>query len=145
MSKIIETKRVIGFEEAYSISSDGIIYRGGVIASPSLWKGGYLMMTMQLNGKIKRKYVHRLVAEHFIPNLLNLPQVNHKDGDKSNNHVNNLEWCTAAHNERHKSKLEQCDVNYIKNSNKTGVELSHIFEVSAACISLIKNNKRWSN
>lgn len=49
----------------------------------------------------KPKFIHRLVAEAFLPNIKNLPQVNHKDADKANNNVNNLEWCDNRHNIRH--------------------------------------------
>lgn len=63
--------------------------------------GGYLGFIMVLNGKHKRMLVHRCIALTFIPNPENKPQVNHKDGNKLNNHVSNLEWCTASENSQH--------------------------------------------
>ena len=63
---------------------------------------GYLYAMVQLaNGKQKNCRVNRLVAQHFIPNPDNLPEVNHIDGNKENNHVSNLEWCTRSHNVKH--------------------------------------------
>lgn len=59
---------------------------------------GYLSVKLYKNGKMKNEYVHRLVALTFIPNPNGLPQVNHKDEDKQNNHVDNLEWCDARYN-----------------------------------------------
>lgn len=62
---------------------------------------GYMRVQL-CNGKRKpRFFVHRLVAELFIQNPLNLPQVNHKDGNKKNNHVDNLEWISASDNRKH--------------------------------------------
>jgi len=62
---------------------------------------GYMRVQL-CNGSLKpRFFVHRIVAELFIPNPLNLPQVNHKDGDKKNNHVSNLEWVSASDNRKH--------------------------------------------
>lgn len=61
-------------------------------------KKGYLFVVLRFNGRYKRYSVHRLVATAFIPNPDNLPQVNHKDEDKSNNRVDNLEWCTNHYN-----------------------------------------------
>lgn len=58
----------------------------------------YLCVTLYKDGKKRTKAIHRLVAETFIPNPFNLTQVNHKDEDKSNNSVSNLEWCTCKYN-----------------------------------------------
>ena len=65
------------------------------------YKGVYYSITINDKGKTRKKLVHRLVAEAFIPNLLNKPCINHKDGNKLNNNVNNLEWCTIQENTKH--------------------------------------------
>ena len=62
---------------------------------------GYQHVTLQINGKPKRFRVHRLVAEAFIPNPENKPYVNHIDGNRQNNNINNLEWVTPAENTQH--------------------------------------------
>lgn len=80
------------------IDKYGVVYdENGNRLKQSLEPSGYL--AMNIDGK--HKYVHRLVAEAFIPNPDNKPFVNHKDGNKQNNHVDNLEWCTQAENIRH--------------------------------------------
>jgi hypothetical protein len=65
---------------------------------------GYLFVTLCKNNKCKREYVHRLVALTFIPNPESLPQINHKDEDKQNNFVGNLEWCDCAYNNNYGTK-----------------------------------------
>lgn len=62
---------------------------------------GYFQVGLSVKNKRKNIYVHRLVAKAFIPNPYNKPDVNHKDGNKKNNHVNNLEWVTHSENIRH--------------------------------------------
>ena len=68
---------------------------------------GYLGVTLYKNGKPKTFTVHRLVARMFIPNPNNYPQVNHKDENKSNNDVKNLEWCTNEYNHNYGTRNER--------------------------------------
>lgn len=68
---------------------------------------GYLRVALYKNRKYKFFLVHRLVAEAFIPNLLGEPQVNHIDEDKTNNHVENLEWCSASYNNNYGTRIKR--------------------------------------
>lgn len=74
------------------------------ILKPHKDKNGYLIISLYINKKFQTFKLHRLVAQAFIPNPDNLPQVNHKDGNKLNNCVNNLEWCTCRENINHAVK-----------------------------------------
>lgn len=72
----------------------------------------YYRVTLKRNSKEKtshREYIHRLVAMLFIPNPDNKPEVNHKDGNKFNNKVANLEWCDGLHNKRHAIRIGLID------------------------------------
>lgn len=70
-----------------------------------LGNSGYLQVCFHINDKYINKLVHRLVAETFILNPDNLPQVNHKDNDRTNNNVDNLEFCTASYNAKYRNKF----------------------------------------
>ena len=109
-------KDIQGYEGLYQISNLGrikslermIITSNNItkkisekILKPCLRKNGYYSIVLQKNNKSKYYTIHRLVAKEFIPNPNNLPQVNHKDGNKLNNNINNLEWCTNSDNTQH--------------------------------------------
>jgi len=76
----------------------------GHVLNPFVSNSGYVRMNFRVNGKRVNKSVHRLVAQTFIENPNNLPQVNHKDCDRANNNVENLEWCTASYNSQYREK-----------------------------------------
>jgi len=67
-------------------------------------KDGYLYVQFSMNGKMVHRFVHRIVASCFLPNPDNLPQVNHKDCDRVNNNVKNLEWCDGYYNQRYREE-----------------------------------------
>lgn len=94
-----------GYEGLYQVSNLGRIKsfisqrnKKEKILHPSNDKDGYLFIGLYKNGNQKPKRVHRIVAGNFIPNTNNKPQVNHINGDKKDNRVENLEWCTCKEN-----------------------------------------------
>lgn len=105
-------KPVIGWEEFYEVSNLGRVKGLNRLSSSgkrlqskirkSVYnKKGYLILGLSKNGINKMQITHRLVAKAFIPNPNNLPQINHKDGDKTNNKPENLEWVTSLENIKH--------------------------------------------
>ena len=127
-----------GYEGLYEVSSYGRVrsldrfivdslghrrfYKGKVL-SPIKDKYGYLSVKLQKGNKHN---IHRIVAQVFIENIDNLPQVNHKDENKSNNRVDNLEWCDQAYNNLYGTRLERLINTKIKNGyvNEENVGLS---------------------
>ena len=96
----------LGYEFAeykgYYVTKCGKVFnRYGRELKPSLNKGGYKFLSLSHQGKPKTTMLHRMLAECFIPNPHNYPQINHRDGNKVNNELSNLEWCTPSYNVQH--------------------------------------------
>lgn len=92
-----------GYEGFYQISNYGNIksLRNNKLLIQTNHKGGYKLVSVSVDGMHRELTVHRLVAQAFIPNPNNYRDVNHKDGNKANNHVDNLEWVTHSDNIKH--------------------------------------------
>ena len=80
------------------------------IIKHDIGKFGYHRVTLRFNNKDQKYLVHRLVAEAFVENPYNLPQVNHKDEDKGNNNAENLEWCTEKYNSNYGNRTHLSSV-----------------------------------
>lgn len=102
-------KDIPGYEGFYQVSNLGKIKslpRNGTILTERILKENlsarkYYFVLLSKNNNVKAKQIHRLVAETFIPNTNNYPIINHKNGNKLDNRVENLEWCTYSRNNKH--------------------------------------------
>lgn len=97
-------KDIVGYEGFYQVSNLGRVRSLKCIKRTIFNNSGYEIVNLKVKRKQKNKLVHRLVAETFIPNPFNKEQVNHKDGNKKNNSVDNLEWCSRHENMVHAYK-----------------------------------------
>lgn len=142
----------------YEITVDGeVINRhNGRKVKPQPNGKGYLRVSI---GK-RLMFVHRLVAEKYVPNPECKPQVNHKDGDKTNNKANNLEWVTNSENREHAvanglqihgnkcpwSKLDTEKVQFIKSHPEiSNEEFAKLFDVTRSTISSVRKRKSWKD
>ena len=102
-------KDIKNYEGLYKVNENGDILsvKYNKIIRKDITNSGYYSVKLFKDGKGHHKNVHRIVAEAFIDNEKGLPEVNHKDENKLNNSVSNLEWCTRIYNERYKSKKER--------------------------------------
>lgn len=116
-------------------------------------KAGYRFVVLTYKHKKYYPNVHRLVAKAFVSNPNNFPEVNHKDGNKLNNHHLNLEWCTTQDNQIHARDTNLCTysmnmekANELRELYKQGCtvkELCDIFGIKKTQVGYIINNKRW--
>lgn len=97
-------KPIKGYEGLYDVSNYGRVRKGTTVLKPTKDKlTGYMKINLRKDNTVKYKTVHRLVAEAFLQNDDALPCVNHKDECKTNNMVDNLEWCTYKYNSNYKA------------------------------------------
>lgn len=129
-------------------------------------ESGYSVFATKIGGRSGKCFcfrVHKLVAETYIPNPYNKPEVNHIDGNKLNNHVSNLEWVTHRENMGHayttglidlnnrrginhkRSKLSECEIKEIRDSKETSRVLSKKYGVDHTTISKIKRRASYKN
>ncbi len=133
----------------------------GKILSKWINGRGYANTVLWKDGTQKTFRIHRLVCIMFLENPLDKEQVNHKDGNKLNNCVDNLEWCTNLENIRHayktglktgnlgtingSSKLTEEEVISIRNSSKSSETLAYLYKVNTSTITRIKSRKLWKH
>lgn len=173
-TKTEEWKPIMGYDELYEVSNFGRVKRSKKsymvtlkrsinlkerILKGEIDKDGYHIVVLRKNNTPKKKKVHRLVAQAFVPNLENKPQVNHIDSIRNNNISTNLEWTYPLENSLHmknlnrqakgskigNSKLRKNDILYIRKSVLSVKELSIIFLVHESCIRKILNKETWKH
>lgn len=146
-----EVRPVDGFPDYY-ITNDGAVYSKKFNKTrklkPSIVAYGYYGVILCQNGKTYSKRVHRLVAEAFIPKVKKKSQVNHKNGNKLDNSIENLEWCTPKENIHHafnelsrrggNCKLSDTQAIAVKSSHAQGIKIKDLAKQYGLCRKIIK-------
>lgn len=167
--KVIEWKPIKDFEGIYEVSNNGevrslnhkrknkngfYIQKGKILKCGINTKTGYKMISLSKDGISKTKYIHKLVAETFLDNPNNYECINHKDENKLNNNVDNLEFCTKKYNcrygnrnkkiaEKLSKKINQYDLegNFIKTWDSS-VQIERIININQRNVCLCCKGKR---
>ena len=145
----------------YLINQEGKVFSTKTkrFLKPQLSNKGHLFVQVRIEGHHKGCFIHRLVAETFIPNPNNFPCINHIDGNKLNNHVDNLEWCTIRENNKHAlenglagipriTKLEASYIPWIKKMAAVGIpnsKIAQVYDVAPSSISRIISGENWKD
>lgn len=162
----LRSKQIAGYEN-YLIFSDGRVQniKTRRFLKHISDKNNYKLVNLYKNNQMKKKYIHRLLAQAFISNPENKSQINHINNNPADNQLENLEWSTQLENIQHAakqkrmwftqeknkgidhpmSKLTNQEVKFIRSSCLSSLHLSLLLSVSISTISNIKNNKRWSH
>lgn len=143
-------KEIKGFEGLYEVDTKGNVYstvqnssRRKKKLKPYINTGGYLRVNLyDENSKVHKRYVHRLVAQTFIPNPENKPDVNHINPDKADNSVENLEWCDAKYNIAESRRLGLQQDKTVKAISILTGEVREYTSIKNAAIALA--GKKWA-
>jgi len=154
-------KQIKNYEDLYWISDDGRVKSRRGLRRLQTDKYGYKKVILSKNGKKKNHLVHRLIAEAFIENPFSKSEVNHKDGVKTNNLVENLEWATFEENRTHslkikihkwpsgennpRAKLTEENVIEIRASDLSVKALAELYGVARTTVYAILNHERWAH
>lgn len=142
-------KDIKGFEGCYQISNYGRVKslcrrrrKNDKILKALLSSRDYLQINLHKNGEMFKYLIHRLVAEAFIPNPNNYPVVNHKDENKQNNCITNLEWCNTEYNNNYGTRIDKVSQNnsFAKIILQYSKENNFIKEWGNTRIAIIGNN-----
>ena len=134
-------KNIDGYEGKYQVSNFGQVKSmigQEKVLHPKKHRNGHLQIGLHKDKKRKTMYIHRLVAQAFIPNPDNLPCVNHKDENPNNNNVDNLEWCTQKYNCNYGTRVDR-----IMETKKQQYKKIYKYSFNEYSIKIIvtKNNK----
>lgn len=166
----VSRRSIEGYEGRYSVTCDGRVWSHpkktngkGLYLKTASNRGYRTVSLVDANGRVKTASVHRLVANAFLSKVKGKHFVNHLNGKKDDNSVENLEWCTSSENELHAhrtglhpptigeangmSKLTADDVKTIRKMFKLGfsnIVIASEYGVNRSLISMIRNGKRWS-
>jgi len=160
------SKQIAGYENLYEINSDGSVFSLIRNKFKKDWhhRDGYRLIGLTKNKKRTVVYVHRLVAEAFLPKVDGKDFVNHKDGNKANNDISNLEWVTKSENSKHSfeigiqsnkgenhpmAQLNEEKVKDIRQKFASGnykrKELAELFGVKKTTIEKVITRKLWKH
>ena len=166
LDNVEEEWKSLDFDPTYLISNTGKVYssKSNVVMKTRLDRYGYSRLSIWVDKNIKTYCIHKLVATYFIPNLHNLETVNHKDGNKQNNSITNLEWLSSPDNVKHAykngisnstgesnpaCKLTESKVIQIKLLLKQGMaqpKIQNYFpDISLSAINKINTGRTWKH